>query len=161
MPRLILPIVALAFVLAAPSGAAEKVSQADRFRLWNDCRTMGLAVEDLPKSATEIGLTKEAVTVAVRSRLRAARLYRADDGVPFLPVTLNVVGSAFSISVEYLKWVKDRASGISSGATTWARGSTGTHGRDASYILSAVSQHVDAFIDEYLRVNEAACGKSK
>ena len=161
MPRLILPTVALAFVLAAPSSAAEKVSQADRFGLWNDCRTMGLVVEDLPKSATEIGLTKEAVTVAVRSRLRAARLYRADAGVPFLPVTVNVVGSAFGISVAYLKWVKDRASGISSGATTWTRGSTGTHGRDASYILSSVSQKVDKFIDEYLRVNEAACGKSK
>ena len=161
MPRLILPTVALALVLAAPSGAAEKVSQADRFRLWNDCRSMGLLVVDLPKSATEIGLTKDAVTVAVRSRLRAARLYRADDGVPFLPVTVTVFGSAFDVSVAYIKWVKDRASGISSGAITWTRGSTGTHGRDASYILSSVSQKVDKFIDEYLRVNEAACGKSK
>ena len=41
-------------------------------------------------------------------------------------------------------------------------GSTGTHGDNASYILSSASQHVDKFIDEYLRVSADACrGTSK
>ena len=159
MPRLILPIVALALVLAAPSGAVEKVSQADRFELWNDCLPMHLVVEGLRKDAADIGLTEEAITVAVRSRLRAARLYRADAGVPFLSVTVNVVGSAFAVLVDYHKWLKDGASSISRGATTWQRGSTGTHGRNASYILSSVSRKIDKFIDEYLRVNADACRK--
>ncbi len=83
MSRLISLAAVLAFVLAAPSGAAEKVTDRDRFQLWNDCRTMGLEVEDLGKDATEIGLTKEAVTVSVRSRLRAARLYKPSRGMPF------------------------------------------------------------------------------
>ncbi len=160
MSRLILPAVVLALVLAAPSGAAERVTERDRFRLWNDCGSMELVVEKLPKDATDIGLTEEAVTVAVRSRLRAARLYSAGDGVPFWAVAVNVVGSAFGVRVSYFKWVKDKASGISGGARTWTTGSTGTHRRDASYILSIVSRHVDKFLDEYLRVNADACGQS-
>ena len=161
MPRLILSAVALALVLVSPAGAAEKVSQADRFKLWNDCRTMGLVVEDLtkPKSAADIGLTTEAVTVAVRSRLRAARLYRAERGTPFFSVAVTVIGTAFDVSVAYSKWVKDSASGLSRGAGTWGEGFTGTHGRDASYILSSVSRKVDKFIDEYLRVNADSCRK--
>ena len=55
MSRLILPAVVLALVLASPSGAAEKVTERDRFELWNDCRTMGLAVGELRKDATDIG----------------------------------------------------------------------------------------------------------
>ena len=39
------------------------------------------------------------------------------------------------------------------------RGSTGTHGGDAGFILSAVSQHLDKFLVEYLRVNEENCGR--
>ena len=157
MSRPISLAVVLAFVLVTPAGAAEKVTDRDRFKLWNDCRTMGLVVEDLDKDATEIGLTKEAVTVAVRSRLRAARLYRASHGVPLFGVTVTVAGSAFAVVVAYSKWVKDKASGISRGTDTWRRGSTGTHGRNESYILSSVSRKVDEFIDEYLRVNADAC----
>ncbi len=72
-------------------------------------------------------------------------------------MTVAVVGSALYVAVTYSKWVKDEASGISSGTDTWRRGATGTHGRDESYILSSVSRKVDEFIDEYLRVNADAC----
>jgi len=160
MPRLILPTVALALVLAAPSGAAEKVTDSDRFKLWNSCRPMHLTVEDLHKDAAGIGLTREAVIVAARSRLRAARLYRAAPGTPFLSISVNVVGAAFGALVEYNKWMTDRASGVSRGGPAWSTASTGTHGGNAPYILSSVSRHMDKFIDEYLRVNAAACQKS-
>ena len=159
MPRLILPTVVLALILAAPSGAAEKVTDADRFKLWDRCRPMHLVVENLPDDATEIGLTKKAITVAARSRLRAARLYTAARGTPFLFISVNVVGAAFNVSLEYSKWMTDRASGVSRGATAWITGSTGTHGGNAPYILSSVSRHMDKFIDEYLRVNADACRK--
>ena len=150
MPRLTLPTVAVALVLAASTEAADKVTDSDRFQLWNACRPMGLVVEKLSEDATAIGLTREAVSVAVRSRLRAARMYRAGGGVPFLGARVAVVGSAFDILVNYAKWLNDPVSGVSRGATTWSTGSTGTHGRNVSYILSSVSQHVDKFIDEYL-----------
>lgn len=160
MPRLILPAVALALVLASPAVAAKRVIKIDLFKLWNDCQPVHLVVESLPKDAADIGLTREAITVAVRSRLRAARLYAAG-AWSWLYVNVNVLDQAFSISVEYKKWVKDTASGEEGTTGTWSTGSLGTHGSRSGYILSSVSTHVDRFIDEYLRVNADACRKSK
>lgn len=160
MSRPIPPTVALALLLAAPSVAAEKITDVDLFGLWHGCYSMGLLVSS--EGAADIGLTKEAITVAARSKLRAARLYRTDPGTPFLFVRVHVVRTAFHISVDYIKWVEDSVSGVSRPARTWERLSTGTHRRDASYasyILSAVSQKMDEFIDEYLRVNRNACDK--
>ena len=149
------PWFAAALLLTAASASAAEVSDRDRFRLWNDCYSMSVGV--LPEGTSDIGLTKEAITIAARSKLRAARLYHPDPGTPFLFVRVHVVRAAFHISVEYIKWVEDSASGVSGPALTWASPSTGVHGHDASFILSAVSQKVDKFIDEYLRVNEDAC----
>ncbi len=154
------PILLLAAALslcpAAPSPAGD-VTDLDRFQLWNDCRPMYLVVETLDRDADDIGLTREAIGTAARSRLRAARLYDGDAVAPYLYVNVNVSRSTFGLSVEYNKWMSDPASGESGAASTWDRGAIGTHGGDAGYILSSVSQIMDIFIDEYLRVNEDAC----
>ena len=71
---------------------------------------------------------------------------------------MNVVGRAFSHGLELKKLVYDLSSGAPSLATTWHTGATGTHGGDAGYILSAVSQDMDRFLVAFLRVNETACG---
>ncbi|MYK59063.1 MAG: hypothetical protein F4027_10870 [Rhodospirillaceae bacterium] len=75
-------------------------------------------------------------------------------------MNINVVGRAYNLSVEYNKLVKDLASGEIQSATTWDRSVTGTHGGNDSGILSLVSQYMDRFIDEYLRVNTDACRSS-
>ena len=162
MSRATLPIVAaaLALAFAAPAGAAEKVDAFDRFGLWYGCEPVGLVVEGLPEGAKAIGLSKSRIETTVRSRLRGARLY-SDEGLrPYLYVNVNVVGAAFGYRMELNKWVKDRASGEVFWAATWRRGGVGTHGKKASFVLSAIGEMTDEFIDEYLRVNEAACGKS-
>ena len=149
-----------ALFLTAASASAGEVTDYDRFKLWNECRPLSLVVQKLPDVAAAIGLTEEAIEVAVRSRLRAARLYSEDypeTAWSYLYVNVNVVDSAFGISVEYMKNVKDLATMLESTAPTWIIGSTGTHGRDPGYILSSVTRRADRFIDEYLRVNEGAC----
>ena len=121
---------------------------------------MTLVVERLPEDATTIGLTKDSIEVAVRSRLRAARLYTedyAEAAWSSLYAKVSVVGPAYSTALEYWKVVRDLATGLELQATTWDIGSTGTHGRDSSYILATVAENADKFIDEYLRVNEDAC----
>ena len=148
-------LLAAALLLSAPAWA-EEVTDYDRFRLWNDCGPMTLVVENLPKDAADIGLTREAITTAVRSRLRAARLYKAD-ALPYLYVNVNVVGRGFGIGVEYNKLLMDPVLREFGYATTWDIGSAGTLGRNSNYILSYVSQHADKFIDDYLRVNEDTC----
>ena len=55
--------------------------------------------------------------------------------------------------------VHDCLSGISNAAAIWQIGATGTHGGNAGYILSNVSQYMDHFLLKFLRVNEDACEK--
>ena len=141
---------------AAASASADEVSDYDRFRLWNVCRPMGLLVEGQSDDATAIGLTMEAIEVAVRSRLRAARLY-SDDAWSYLYVNMNVISSGYGTKVEYYKSVMDIATRLERRTATWVTGAVGMHGQDPNFILSSVSQYTDEFIDEYLRVNADAC----
>lgn len=139
-----------------------------------------MLVVSLSEDARKIGLRTEYIETTVRSRLRRARIYdgvpRLDEpgwlgwrvrhlryGEPYLHVDINVVSLAFDIEVGFRRSVKvqltvpEGMDPLVGWATTWTTGSTGTHGDNASYILSWVSQYVDKFIDEYLRVNADAC----
>ena len=70
---------------------------------------------------------------------------------------MRVSGPAFSTALEYWKVVRDLATGLQNRATTWYFGVVGTHGRNSSDIVVAVSEDADKFIDEFLRVNGDAC----
>lgn len=145
----------------AASASGGNAADLDRFRLWNDCRAMNLVIEGLPAGGAAIGLTNEAVAAAVRSKLRAARLYEAgeDPYLPYLYVQVNVFETAFGVRVEYRKVVADVASDQIGFGATWRVGRLGTHGWDPAFVLSGVSQSMDEFIDEYLRVNADACAR--
>jgi len=159
MHRLILraAFVAVIFCMTAfAAQAVENVSDRDKFKLWNECKGVSLLVEGLSGKAQEIGLTKNAIEVTARSRLRAARIFN-ESSAEWLYVNVNVFGSAFRISVQFSKYLKDMRYGASGSAITWDIGSVGTHGNDANFIIGSVSQKVDRFIDEYLRFNAEAC----
>ena len=59
--------------------------------------------------------------------------------------------------VEFHKHFFDLASESPGMAVTWMSGRVGTHGGNAGYFLSGVSEHMDEFLVDYLRVNEEAC----
>ena len=128
-----------------------------RFDLFNECQGMDLVVEELPEGAGEIGLTRESIQAAVESRLRSARLYDAGRLDPYLYVNVLVVGPAFSVRLEFYKRLHDPVSNTTGIAVTWNRNSTGIHGNEAPYIVSAISQDMDEFLVEYLRANEDYC----
>ena len=65
MTRKIVPLAAAALFLAAPA-SAEEMSDHDRFRLWNACKPMRLAVEPLRQDAADIALAKDAIEGAHR-----------------------------------------------------------------------------------------------
>ena len=71
----------------------------------------------------------------------------------------NDDGPAFVIRLSFAKLVYDYyLSGLERGATTWESGETlGQHGGDAGFIMQALSEDLDLFILEYLRVNEGYC----
>ena len=72
---------------------------------------MGLLVVLNTNGATELGLTKERLQFAAESRLRGARLFKADGGLPFLKVGVDVVGQAFDAGLGYNKALFDPVSG--------------------------------------------------
>ena len=155
--------VALLLTAASASASAEKVSDLDRFQLWNECKPLFLLVRNLDEGAKEIGLTKQQLEIAARSRLRAARIYSAEvQSGPQVFYYVNVdigKGGTFLVLVELWKWVEDELRGITGfwRATTWKTYGYGTHGQDPTTLVSLVSQLTDKFIDEYLRVNEDSC----
>lgn len=160
MKRLVIAAALVALpALAAVFSAAES-NAADDFQLWNACRPTDLLVEGLDNDAAEIGLTKERIETLARSRLRAARIYGnilPGPSETYLYVRVSVVSRAVTTSVEFKKSLFDPISEESNYASTWQSGSVGTHGEDAGFILQDLSEHVDKFIDEYLRVNAEAC----
>ena len=140
---------------------AQDVSDSDRFQLFNECGPMELLVEEYKNADwADIGLTVDRIQTMAESRLRAARLY---DGtaLPYLYVNVNVVGDGFSLSVRYNKLLYDPVSGETYPTITWDGSGAGTHGGDAGFILQGLSEHLDRFILEYLRVNEDACDQTR
>ena len=139
--------------LAMSVAPAQGVTDSDRFKLFNNCEPMYLlaSVFDDDETANDIGLTKERVHFAVESRLRGARLFRADLGSSGLEASIVVLGRAFNLTLRYNKELFDSVSGISRLAITWQKGTIGTHGSGADFIVSKLSALMDLFITEYLK----------
>ena len=139
--------------------------QIERFQLFTGCAPMRLLVEGLPPGAGQIGLTEGAITRAVESRLRSARLYTSD-GEYFNYYTLYVqVGVLdlegrwrslpYSVDIYFQQRLYNSRVEHTGTAKTWHTGSYGQGG--SQFILGSISEHMDKFLTEYLRVNEAAC----
>lgn len=151
----------LVLALAAPLAgqAVSLLDDVDRFQFFTECAPVGSLVLVQGDQADEIGLTEERVRTMVESRLRAARLYRPTAGVPFLLVRILTLdnGPAYTYQLQLQKWLRDDITGVEKGGTTWEDLSIGTHGGDAGFIMQGLSEMLDHFILEYLRVNEAWC----
>ena len=137
--------------------------RSDYFALWNECAPIDLVVAGLSNEAADIGLTKERIQTLAESRLRAARLYAAA-ARPYLYVRVGVLvsenrrGGAHNIEVSFMKYLRDSVSEQNGMAQTWNTGGFGTHSGNAGFLLQQLSEYLDRFVLEYLRVNEAACG---
>ena len=134
----------------------------DRFDLFNECAQINLLVENLSYDAEDIDLTKERIQTLAESRLRAARLYDAE-ARPYLYVRVGMLisddrhGGAYTIEVSFNKHLRDGMLELEGFASTWNTGTYGTHSGDASFIMQGLSERLDEFILEYLRVNEDEC----
>ena len=158
MKRLVIAAALVALPALATVFSAAESNAADDFELWNACKPTRLVVEDLSSDAAEIGLTEERIETLTRSRLRAARIYGNILSETHLYVRVSVTSRAFTTSVEFHKNLFDPISEENNYASTWQSGSfVGTHGQNAGFILQGLSELVDKFIDEYLRVNAEAC----
>ena len=158
------PLALLLVLIPTPGLAQDPEARMDTFALFTGCSEIRLVVEQLPEDARDLGLTRETLERAARSRLRSARIYHdgpASVSYPYLYINVNVVSPAHNVLVEFEKRLVDPTSGHFGFATTWDRGLTGTHGRGgdvgASFVIQGLSRIMDEFIDEYMRVNGDAC----
>lgn len=147
----------------------EELAETERFMYWTECSPLGLFVFADPgnEDVVRMGLTEEDIATAVRSRLRAARLYAGMNNreVPQLMIAVRVVnskirtGGAVSINVGLFKHLYDPLSSFSSLAQTnpLFDSAIGLHAGKPAFVLSQIGQMMDGFLDTYLRVNEPAC----
>lgn len=150
----------LALLSSVPCAVADTSKERiTRFKLFSNCSPMDIVIEDLSPDAKKIGLTKAAIQAAVESRLRSARLYKPGPLKPHIYVRVSVLRFAFSISLQFKKPLYDRFSDHTFEAPTWEKGFIGTLSGSQGYILSSISELMDRFLVEFLRVNEDACKK--
>ena len=154
---------ACAMLIVMITGVHAEPDNSDLFELCPPNERMRLIVERLDEHATKADLTKMQIRNAAESRLRGAGLYDPDAD-PYLYVRVNAgppeAGSRhfpfYSILVEYARVLYDLRLPWARFAATWETGSAGQG--DSSHILSNLSQHLDKFLVEYLRVRDSkAC----
>ena len=132
----------------------------DMFDLWAECGPIAIyaAVQD----GETIGLTQGRIETALRSRLRGARMYNSDvaGAAGILNVRVLVADkpdAVFTFRVWFEKKLTDNITGISVwNPTGWSRWVFGAN-YSADDVLTSLAPYIDAFIDDYLRVNEPAC----
>ncbi len=143
---------------------AASVALLQRFQLFTDCEPLILLVET---SLDRPDVTDRAREIAER-RLRAARLFSEATPAsavirsPVLYVNVNlpqplVVSdvSLYGITIWLQKRLFDPLTRNTGLSTTWQSGSTGIG--DDALLLNVLSQLLDDFLVEYVRVNAEAC----
>ena len=134
-----------------PGGAVE------RFELWTECKPLRPVVAVHNKDDLKDDTFEGSVRAAVESRLRGARIYGNGD-YPFLSVKVHRSSGLFQINVDLRKRLFDPITGMMASGNSSNYGSFGSG--PPEYTRSILAEHLDKFIADYLRVNEAACGKS-
>lgn len=162
-------------------------SDYDHFRLYNDCRPMELSVgveissgPESPMGFTpmelpmKLKLLVDRIGLVAEDSLRGEHLYmgpytglRSDASHALLEVSVDFMqvsakASAFAISLRYNKVVTDPVSGWKHAAITWRSsgrgfGSGDLGGNDLEPIGDRLTDLLDGFLSEYLRVNVEAC----
>ncbi len=139
-----LVLIAVASLLPRPVASQEYVSDRSRFVLYTGCAV------NLTVVMAGGGETEAETETAVRSRLRAARIYD-----PEAPDRLFVFGGRlygdrfgdWDFKLEFWKnGFQDPRTGTSGSLNTWIREGSGR--------FEALRGLLDVFVDEYLRVNE-------
>ena len=158
-------ILAVVSLVGSPPTAGQKLTDydVDLFQLWNDCDPIRLLVELLPEGAKKIGMTRERIQTMAESRLRAARIY-SPIGIGYLYVNLNYLDTnagAYNLIASfkplvYRDWIGDHIAKKNS-ASTWDSTYLGVSAGNSVFIMQTISEQIDEFINEYLRVNADSC----
>lgn len=173
MRRLIQIIILIAGTLIAEAAVTATVSDQERFQLWNDCKGLHLQIVVKPPVLIEqIGISKERIENHLRDKLRAERIYVTETlpsgNMVFFLFLKGEVKTKTVANHEY----KNIAYGIMGGfwkqfpelehptITFFDFGAGYRTNPDPRSIEAVAVSYGRLFIDNYLRVNAAACKNS-
>ena len=165
MPSFAVLFLALAATL--PAATADTTSDpartanntdSENFRLFNECRPIFVDIGQLTTESRAFGLHKEDLRIAAETRLRVARLLASEDdrGTSGLFIDAIADPKTYSIEVNHSKPLEDRF-GHYGMAVTKSYARSGTNSTDTGFIFWGLSELMDEFLLDYLRVNTAAC----
>ena len=152
----ILTTAALAILAyAVPSQEHDnRPTELDRFNLYTKCQRVQVLFE-------VEGVEEDRVRATVESRLRAARLYEPPSGQSehgaYLVVTVVLVDPISIINTELFKRLFDPITRTEKIVATWSSPRHAPNNKRPKDALAALAESMDAFISDYLRVNESAC----
>ena len=156
----------LQLFLGGDADSWDAEARRNHFQLYNACKPLDIAVtHDIGESMRV--LVEEEIEAALESRLRAARLYDSESS-SYLSIYVQLlesrvggrqVGWVYATDFEFVKRVRDKASGISRLLPTWKRGHLGIAPDSGvgDAILGIIRGSMDQFLADYLRVNESMC----
>ena len=152
---------------ALEAGAISEEEAHEAALLWNECRPVAFKAHlQGQDEAKKIGLTGKAIETTVRSRLHGARLFLDASDLParptkaagYLRVGVHLRDVFVTRRVHFEKRSGDLATGlVGFFPTGWQRAAFGGNVRDGNAILYGIVTALDAFVDDYLRVNKSAC----
>jgi hypothetical protein len=145
---------------AARFGDAASEPGWSRNGLETESQSVPYVVEVLTPDAKQIGLTEAQLGSKVELRLVSAGLIPGDPRGStdyYLYVRVLIAKEAFSCELQFrrgVEFVGARNTRYAlTGARTWDRLITGTHGGRAEFVLGVLDNLLDQFLGEYLSVN--------
>lgn len=108
----------LGLLLAVPLSAHAQDASWERFQLYTRCAGMRMSATLQDSDDDLDSLTVRQIEQSVRSRLRAARLYRETSGFA-LRIYVSVVRQAYGLGLHFYKPLDDPVSGLRARAITW------------------------------------------
>ena len=156
--RLSSTLAILTLTLAAFSpGPAHAQSQHSYPRLViDDFRRIDLKLDSLTDEANQLGVSSYGLRTLAQMRLRMSGVdisERKDGAAIYMNV--DVTGPAYHVRVSMLRPTSYLVHGESRNtlAETWYDETMGVHGGDRKKIDAGVLKVLEAFLDEYLRIN--------
>lgn len=161
-------VVLLAFAASATAQTANPFERALlNARALDDPMVVKLGVEPCAPiwlhtelHGDDANLSQDSIETAVRSRLRAARLYEDDPEwvVGILRVNVSTYKAAFSVQIWFEKEQIDKMTGVEGWSRAgWDDSVLGIYNDKPRVIMAAINEGIDIFLDDFLRVNEAVC----
>jgi len=141
-------------------------SAAD-YEVLKGINRLRVSIEFLNDEARKIGLTRDRLRTVTELRLRKEGIAIFERGIdttfegieksfrtPIIYVNVSVLRKAFSVSLKIQERVSlYRDESIKCRAATWIEGVTGTYGSDPEYIVTALENSLDIFLNDYYKAN--------